>query len=74
MSSGHDGPGREPHDPLLERPFYTVAGLAARLAISERTLRDMLNRDEIPWYRIGAQRRIDPVDVERWLADRKHER
>ena len=53
-------------------PFYTVATLADRLAISERTVRDMLNRDEIPWYRIGPQRRIDPADADRWLADRRH--
>lgn len=56
----------------LERPFYTVASLAAKLAISDRTVRDMLNRDEIPWYRIGPQRRIDPADVDRWLAERRH--
>ena len=56
------------------RPFHTVASLAALLAISERTVRDMLNRDEIPWYRIGPQRRIDPADVDAWLADRRHSR
>lgn len=57
-----------------ERPFYTVASLAKKLAISERTIRDMLNRDEMPWYRIGPQRRIDPADVDRWLAERRHGR
>jgi excisionase family DNA binding protein len=54
------------------RPFYTVASLAALLAISERTVRDMLNRDELPWYRIGPQRRIDPADVDVWLGERRH--
>lgn len=56
-----------------EEPFYSVAALAKKLAISERTVRDMLNRGEIPCYRIGPQRRIDPADVRRWL-DSKRER
>ena len=54
-----------------ERPFYTVTTLAAKLALSERTVRTYLDRREIPWYRIGPQRRIDPADVERWLAERR---
>ena len=42
--------------------------LAKKLAISERNLRDMLDHGgELPWYRIGVQRRIDPVDVRFWL-------
>lgn len=57
-----------------DEPFYTVAGLAAKLAISERTVRTMLNRGEIPCYRIGPQRRIDPIDVQRWLEKRRERR
>jgi excisionase family DNA binding protein len=57
-----------------EEPFYTVAELAKRLALSERTVRDMLNRGDIPCYRIGPQRRIDPADVRRWLAQRRERR
>jgi excisionase family DNA binding protein len=57
-----------------EEPFNTVTALAKRLALSERTVRDMLNRGEIPCYRIGPQRRIDPADVRRWLEERKERR
>ncbi len=57
-----------------EEPFYSVTSLAKKLAISERTVRDMLNRGDIPCYRIGAQRRIDPVDVKRWLEQRREQR
>ncbi len=57
-----------------EEPFYTVAELAKRLALSERTVRDMLNRGEYPCYRIGPQRRIDPVDVRDWLDQRRERR
>jgi excisionase family DNA binding protein len=54
-----------------EEPFYTVAQLASRLSLSERTVRDMLNRGEIPCYRIGPQRRIDPDDLRQWLEQRR---
>lgn len=53
------------------RPFFTVASLAEKLTLSERTIRTYLDRGEIPWYRIGPQRRIDPADVDRWLAKRR---
>jgi excisionase family DNA binding protein len=59
---------------LAEEPFYTVAGLARKLAISERTVRKMLNRGDLPCYRIGAQRRIDPADVSRWLEQQRERR
>ena len=57
-----------------EEPFYTVAQLASRLSLSERTVRDMLNRGEIPCYRIGPQRRIDPDDLRQWLEQRRERR
>jgi excisionase family DNA binding protein len=64
----HGGAGRS------DEPFYTVVQLASRLSLSERTVRDMLNRGEIPCYRIGPQRRIDPDDLRQWLEQRKERR
>lgn len=58
----------------VEQPFYSVPALAKKLALSERTVRDMLNRGEIPCYRIGPQRRIDPADVQAWLKERRERR
>jgi excisionase family DNA binding protein len=57
-----------------DEPFYTVTQLASRLSLSERTVRDMLNRGEIPCYRIGPQRRIDPDDLRQWLEQRRERR
>lgn len=57
-----------------DRPFFTVDSLAKKLALSERTIRTYLNRGEIPCYRIGPQRRIDPADVDRWLEARREQR
>lgn len=68
---------RQPRDEALDwidEAFYTVAGLAKKLAISERTVRTMLNRGDLPCYRIGSQRRIDPADVRRWLEHRRERR
>jgi excisionase family DNA binding protein len=50
------------------RPFFTPKQLAAYLAISERTVRDMLSKQRIASYKVEGQRRIDPVDVEAYLA------
>lgn len=57
-----------------EEPFFTVPSLAKKLALSERTIREILNRGEIPCYRIGPNRRIDPADVRRWLEQRRENR
>lgn len=57
-----------------DEPFYTVPTLAKKLALSERTVRDILNRGEIACYRIGPNRRIDPADVKRWLEERREVR
>jgi excisionase family DNA binding protein len=50
------------------RPFFTPKALAAYLSISERTVRDMLSKHRIPSYRVEGERRIDPEDVDVYLA------
>lgn len=56
------------------RPFYTEATLAKRLAVSDRTIRDWIRKGIIPSYKIGGARRIDPADVDSFLAERREER
>jgi excisionase family DNA binding protein len=56
------------------RPFFTTRSLARRLALSERTVRDLIRRGDIPSYKVAGARRIDPQDVDIWLADRRQER
>ena len=53
------------------RPFYTTRSLARRLSLSERTVRDLIRRGDIPSYKVAGARRIDPVDVDSWLAQRR---
>ncbi|MET0811268.1 MAG: helix-turn-helix domain-containing protein [Thermoleophilaceae bacterium] len=56
------------------RPFFTPRGLANYLALSERTVRELLRTGEIPSYKVSGSRRIDPVDVDSWLAECREER
>ena len=48
--------------------FFTERSLAAYLAVSDRTIRNWIRRGELPSYKLGAARRIDPADVEGFLA------
>jgi excisionase family DNA binding protein len=62
---------------VLEREepvFYTIASLAQRLALGERTIRNYVESGEIPSYKFGRARRIDPQDVDSWLARRRQDR
>jgi excisionase family DNA binding protein len=48
--------------------FFTERTLAAYLAVSDRTIRNWIRRGELPSYKLGASRRIDPADVEDFLS------
>ncbi len=53
--------------------FFTERSLAAYLAVSDRTIRNWIRRGELPSYKLGASRRIDPADVEDFLARHRDE-
>lgn len=53
--------------------FFTERSLAAYLAVSDRTIRNWIRRGELPSYKLGASRRIDPADVDAFLARRRDE-
>jgi excisionase family DNA binding protein len=48
--------------------FFTERTLAAYLSVSDRTIRNWIRRGELPSYKLGASRRIDPADVEDFLV------
>jgi excisionase family DNA binding protein len=56
---------------LERRAFFTPKTLALYLSVSERTVRSMLASGRIPSYRVEGARRIDPVDVDSYLACRR---
>jgi excisionase family DNA binding protein len=53
------------------QPLYSPRTLAERLEISERTVREMLERGDIASFKVGGARRIDPEEVERYLRERR---
>jgi excisionase family DNA binding protein len=53
--------------------FFTERTLAAYLAVSDRTIRNWIRSGELPSYKLGAARRIDPADVDAFLAERRDE-
>jgi excisionase family DNA binding protein len=53
--------------------FFTERTLAAYLSVSDRTIRNWIRRGELPSYKLGASRRIDPADVEDFLARHRDE-
>jgi excisionase family DNA binding protein len=48
--------------------FFTERTLAVYLSVSDRTIRNWIRRGQLPSYKLGAARRIDPADVEDFLA------
>jgi len=61
--------GNKPSEPT----FFTERTLAAYLAVSDRTIRNWIRRGELPSYKLGASRRIDPADVDAFLEARREE-
>ena len=52
-------------------PLISNAKAAKRLGVSRWTVERMCRDGEIPSTRPRGVRRIDPVDVENWIADEK---
>lgn len=63
------GMGRKAGQPR----FFTERTLADYLSVSDRTVRNWIRRGELPSYKLGAARRIDPADVEDFLARHRDE-
>lgn len=51
--------------------FFTERSLAAYLAVSDRTIRNWIRCGDLPSYKLGAARRIDPTDVRNFLSRHK---
>jgi excisionase family DNA binding protein len=49
--------------------FFTIAQVAERLQVSEKTVRRMLVSGELPGYKFGGQYRIKPAELEAWIAE-----
>ena len=50
------------------RAFFTPKTLAVFLAVSERTVYELLSSGQLASYKVAGARRIDPADVDEYLA------
>ncbi len=53
------------------RAFFTTVTLAKYLDLSERYVRELVKSGEIPSYKFGRKRRIDPKDIDSWLKSQR---
>lgn len=51
--------------------LMTVPGAADHLGVSVRTLRRLIERGDLPSVRVGRSRRVDPEDLEAYIARQK---
>jgi excisionase family DNA binding protein len=54
--------------------FFTPRSLAKYLSVTERTIYNLLERGELASYTVASARRIDPADVDAYLAEHREER
>ena len=52
---------------LLEKEFYSVKELRELLGVADKTVRRLMYRGEIDYYRIGRQVRFERGDIESYL-------
>jgi excisionase family DNA binding protein len=54
-----------------DRPLLNVYKAAARLAVSEKTIRRLIRKGELSAFRVGGSPRLDPDELEQWLNARR---
>jgi excisionase family DNA binding protein len=54
---------------VAESEILTIRQLAEYLMVSEKTVYRMLDRNQLPAVRVGAQRRFRKADIDGWLTD-----
>jgi excisionase family DNA binding protein len=66
LSRGSNAPGGLP--PAGAASLLDVRCVAARLGLSTKAVRGLVARGELPAYKLAGRIRIDPADVEAYLA------
>nr|WP_318153111.1 helix-turn-helix transcriptional regulator [Metabacillus arenae] len=57
---------------MKEERSYTTEEIARLLRVSKLTVYDLINKGELPAYRVGRQNRIDSIDLENYIAKSKN--
>lgn len=59
------------HTPANPPPLLTPAEVAEQLRVSTMTVRRLIAAGDLPAYRFGRQVRIEPSDLDTYLARRR---
>ena len=51
----------------MSEPFLTVRDVADLLKVSEKTVRRLQSRGDLPSFRVGTQVRFRRTDIEDWV-------
>jgi excisionase family DNA binding protein len=62
-------PAEAPTGDRIVGTLLDIAGVAERLAVSERFVRRLVFERRIPFLKIGHFVRFDPAEIERWIAE-----
>lgn len=57
-----------------DRPLLTFPQVADRLNVSVSTVRNLVYRGELTRVKVGAMRRIEAAELERYIAERRETR
>ncbi|RUQ31132.1 helix-turn-helix domain-containing protein [Peribacillus cavernae] len=57
---------------LKDERSYTTEEIARLLKVSKLTVYDLINKGELPAYRVGRQNRIDSIDLENYINSSKN--
>jgi excisionase family DNA binding protein len=52
---------------VTDRPLLSVRQAAQKLNVSEKTIRRLIRRGEVPALWVGGQQRLDQDELETWL-------
>jgi excisionase family DNA binding protein len=55
----------------MEKEFYTVKEIAQKFSVTEKTIRRMMDRRELPYYQIGGRKRFGRRDIEIYLEQQR---
>lgn len=55
----------------MEKQFYTLQELAQLLEVNEMTIRRLVNRNALPYYKVGRVFRFKVDEIEAWLGKQR---
>ena len=55
----------------MTNPILTIRELAKYLNVTERTIYNLLDRGELPGFKVGVNWRFKREDIDKWIEENK---